>query len=121
MRAAAYVVLAVLLVVCPACGGADPTNSPSAAVIAFADALREGRDEDAYALMSEEYRQRVSLREFKRRLRDHPEETEEVVASLALSEDMVEEEAQIEYGDGEEATLIREDDGWRLATNLANY
>jgi hypothetical protein len=122
MRLGAWFGHAVLLgaVFGTGCGGAS-TSSPSAAVAAFADALREGRHEDAYALMSEDYRTRVTFREFQEHVRDQRAETDEIVESLRDAGGEVEVEAQIEYGDGERALLVQEGDEWRLATNLANF
>jgi hypothetical protein len=116
-----------LLVVCmtilwvAGCPSAASRRSPEQAVTAFARALREGRFEDAYPMMSRSYRQRVTLAEFRRHLQENPSEARETAEALGAIEGPIREEAVVEYGDGEEMHLVREDDGWRVSTDLVDF
>ena len=65
-RLLALPTVAILPAGCPT---AASRRNPEQTVAAFARALREGRYEDAYPMMSRSYRQRVSETEFRRHLR----------------------------------------------------
>src|SRR4051812_32591825 len=72
--------------VCGAALGCDPGDAPpatpEATVIAFARALNSSKPEAAYALMSNEYKQRVSFDQFKKKLEGNAQETLEISNAL---------------------------------------
>src|SRR5690348_5072763 len=107
------VLVAVLVVVLSGLGAAgcaarDPGATPETAIVALAEALRAGRYADAYALMSADYRRRVSEDAFVRHLRDHDAEALELGESLSSFDGVAEETASVDLGGGETAALVRE-------------
>ncbi len=112
--------LVVALALAAGCGGISPGATPDGAVAAFAAALRDGRTGDAYALMSEGYRQRVTLEEFDRLLREQAGEASETARALRRR-GPPEEEALVEYGEGDRVRLVREGGEWRVATDLVDF
>ncbi|GAB5540869.1 MAG: hypothetical protein RLO52_29610 [Sandaracinaceae bacterium] len=120
MRAAPALLLALSLGL-TSCGGVDPGRTPESTVSAFASALREGRTEDAYGLMSDGYRRRVSLEEFRRYVTDYPAEVQQTARALSQRRGRAEEEAVVEYGEGESLRLVRESGDWRVATDVVDF
>ena len=118
LRVATALLVGTLLTGCP---GSGARRSPEQTVATFARALREGRYEDAYGMMARSYRQRVGLAEFRRHLQENPSEARETAEALGAIEGPIREEAVVEYGDGDEMHLIREDDGWRVGTDLVDF
>ena len=110
--------MAALLTGCP---GMDVGATPESTVSALSAALREGRVDDAYGLMSESYRRRVSRNEFARYFREYPVELQQTARALSRREDRAEQEAVVEYGDGETLRLVRERGDWRVATDVVDF
>lgn len=103
------------------CPGLDAGATPESTVGAFASALREGRVDDAYALMSEGYRRRVSRDEFRRYFDDYPAEVRQTARALSDRAGRAEQEAVVEYGEGETLRLVREHGAWRVATDVVDF
>jgi hypothetical protein len=103
------------------CPGVSPGTTPESTVAAFASALREGRIEEAYALMSEDYRRRVGLEEFRRYFRDYPTEVQQTARALARRRGRAQQEAVVEYGEAESLRLVREHGDWRVATDVVDF
>jgi hypothetical protein len=102
------------------CGGAVE-RAPGLVVGDFAQALEDGRAEDAYALMSSGYRRRVSLEEFRRHLAESPAEAREAAASLSQQDGPAAQSARVTLADGDSVELVRDGASWRIATNLADF
>lgn len=98
-----------------------PPPTPEAAVIAFARALNRAKFDEAYALMSSDYRKRVSFAQWKRRLTENPQETLDVTNALSSVRSKAEQRAVIPYDDGAELELRREGDRWYLASNVVDF
>ncbi len=103
------------------CPGMTATATPEGTVAAFASALREGRVGDAYAMMSESYRRRVSYEEFERYFRDYPAEVQQTARSLSERRGRAEQEAVVQYGEGETLRLTREGGDWRVSTDVVDF
>lgn len=108
------------------CAGTKPAPAtPELAVIDFARALNQGRFDEAYARMSEEYRQRVPFEQFKRQLTENPEETAALSHALSHVQGGTEVEATIRYDDDNELILRREGQGeevsWFLSSPLVDF
>jgi hypothetical protein len=117
--AASLIVSAWLAV---ACGStAERPATPEATVVAFARALNSGKLEEAYALMSADYRKRVSLEQWKKRLSENPQETLDVSNALSGARGKAAQHAVIAYGDGAQLQLQREGDHWYLSTNIVDF
>lgn len=101
-------------------GCAGGGASADTTVREFADAIRDDRPRVAYALLSEDYRQRVPFEDFERYLSDHPEEARDVAALLSRIDGDPEVSATVRYADGQELTLVQEDGRWRISGNPAN-
>ena len=98
-----------------------PPPTPESTVQAFARAINAGKLEDAYALMSGEYRSRVSLEQWKKRLTEQPQEALELSNALGSVREPADQRAYVRYDDGEQLELRREGERWYLATNVADF
>lgn len=95
--------------------------TPEATVTHFARALSQARFDEAYALMSDDYRKRVSLEQFKKRLGENPQETLEVSNALSHVRQPSEQEAWIVYDDDQKLQLRRAGDRWLIASNVIDF
>lgn len=103
------------------CPGVSAGSTPESTVAAFSTALRRGEVEEAYGLMSESYRRRVGLVEFRRLFRDYPAEVQQTARAMARRSGRAEQEAVVEYGEGETLRLVREHGSWRVATDVVDF
>jgi len=101
-------------------GCAGGGASADTTVREFSRALTDDRPREAYALLSDDYRQRVPFEDFERYLRDHPEEARDVATLLTRIDGEAEVSAIVRYADGQELTLVQEDGRWRISGNPAN-
>src|SRR5690349_20310853 len=105
--------VALVTVLVESCSsGPEPPPTPEAAVMAFARALNRARFDEAYALMSSDYRKRVSFEQWKRRLTENQQETLDVSNALSGVRTHAEQRAVIQYDDGAQLELRREGDRW---------
>ncbi len=117
-RAAALLGVAILA----GCAASRPPPiTPESTLVQFSRALNQARFAEAYALMSEAYRTRVSREEFERRLKENPEETADLSRSLGAIRGTAAQEATVHYGDDQEIRLELRDGRWYVATNLVDY
>ncbi|HEY8432414.1 MAG TPA: hypothetical protein VIL20_28780 [Sandaracinaceae bacterium] len=121
MRPAPFGLALALSLLLSGCPGIGAGATPEGTVAAFAAALRDGRIADAYALMSESYRRRVSYEEFERYFRDYPDEVRETARALGERSGRAEQEAVVEYGEGETLRLTREGGQWRVSTDVVDF
>ena len=115
--------IALLLLTVSGCVGsrvADQTT-PESSVRALARALGEKRYEQAYRLMSSDYRRRFSLAEFRSLLQKNPDETLKTAVALSRIKGRADQRATVVYGDSERLHLVREKGRWRIADNVADY
>jgi hypothetical protein len=104
-------VRALCLFVVAAVGCAPkPAAGPADTLRAFADAVRAGRTDAAYALMSADYKKTHDRDSFARSLGPADQRT-----LGRLGKGRVELRAEIELADGERLALVQEPDGWRFA------
>jgi hypothetical protein len=106
VRAWSLLVVAIATVGC----AAHPPAGPQETLRAFADAVRAGRTDDAYALMSADYRKSHDRDAFARSL--GPAEQR---AAGRIGKGRVELRAEVELADGERLALVQEPEGWRFA------
>ena len=118
-----WLVLALWALGCA--GTKPPPATPELAVIDFARALNAGRFDEAYARMSDEYRQRVPFEQFKRQLTENPEETAALSHALSHVHEGTTLEATVRYDDDAQLTLRREGQGdnasWFLSSPLVDF
>jgi hypothetical protein len=96
-------------------GCAPRPAAPTTAVLAYAAAVERHDFRTAYALMSDAYRQRVSLAEFRRSLeQDAPELTADARAARASADRWGGRVEMVLPGD-ERVVVVREGSAWRLS------
>ena len=87
----------------------------------YAQALREGKVDQAYGLMSAEFRAQHSRDAFAAMLRDNREETEQTAQRLSVEEGAVAIRAELHYGYDETVQLRKEGGEWRIASNPLSF
>jgi hypothetical protein len=103
-----------------ACGGPADDRTPEATVASLATALEHRDVEGAYRLMSQRYREQVSLEEFRALMQDQAE-IDHTSARLRDRDGPAEEEASVTYGSHETLLLRREGDAWRVVTDVIDW
>jgi hypothetical protein len=107
------ILLAVLLL--PACGGvAVVQQGPSDTLRAYAQALEQGRVDDAYRLLSDEAKRSMSLEAFRRAVRENPEDAVEIARAIARPTGDPVVTATVTVPNGEELQLVFEAGKWRI-------
>ena len=104
-----------LLLALPACsGGAIVQQAPSDTLRSYAQALEQGRVDDAYRLLSDEAKRSMSLEAFRRAVRENPQEVAEIARSLSrpTADPIV--TATVSLPSGEELLLVYEGGRWRI-------
>jgi hypothetical protein len=105
-------VLVLALAACkPRFGGAE---GPAETLRAYAQALEEGRAEDAYRLLSDDAKRSVSLEAFRRMVKENPEDVREMAHALArpASDPVV--TATVHTPSGEKLDLLFENGAWTI-------
>lgn len=102
---------AALLLLVTGCAHHAPAG-PDDTVRAFAAAVAAGRTDEAYALMSAEYRAGHGRDAFVRSL---PSPSSRGQSALGRLSGHAQLRAEVELGDGERLSLVQEPDGWRFA------
>ncbi|MDB4971258.1 MAG: hypothetical protein JWN44_6947 [Myxococcales bacterium] len=98
-------------------GCAHPTPSgPEETLRAFADAVRGGRTDDAYRLMSADYKKSHDRDAFA-----HSLGPSEQRAAARLQRGKVELRADVELTDGERLALVQEPEGWRFSRDPLDF
>jgi hypothetical protein len=120
-RAAAHTAVLALCLSTGCAHAPEAAYTPEETIRAFARALEQNDFETAYALMSEEYRARVGFEQFKRQLRENPQEMLEVSSALGHVRESAQEQALVSYDEDEELLLRRSGDRWYISTNVVNF
>ena len=105
------------------CAGAEPVEaSPEKTVAKLARALLDGHFEEAYALMSSDYRAQVSFEQFKARLEANPEEAAATADQLARATEPPVVRAVVVYDEQDgRLELERGEEGWLVTTDLTAF
>jgi hypothetical protein len=112
---------------CAGCGPAqhpDPRprdEAPERAVERYLAAVRAGRFDEAYGLMSSSYRRDHDRAGFVRSLGEHTAEVQAAAARLAAGAASVELRAEARYGDGDTLPLTLEGGAWHLAGDPLDF
>ncbi|MCL2824224.1 MAG: hypothetical protein FWD57_09555 [Polyangiaceae bacterium] len=100
------------------CGPSAPlARTPTEALQNYADAIDEGRVEDAYSLLSDDAKSNMSLETFRRLATENPAEMREVAWALRRPGSLPVVTAEIETPDGESVTLRYESGRWRIGVS----
>jgi hypothetical protein len=111
----------VLLGGCPA-KGTQTTRGPEATLKAYAAALKSGKYDRAYALMSESFRKRHNMQDFVRMLKENDTEVKYSASKLAAtSPKEVIVEANLTYGDEDRLKLVMEKGTWKMASDPIDF
>jgi len=113
-RSARLAVLGLCLAL-PACGGgAIVQQGPSDTLRAYAQALEQGRVDDAYRLLSDEAKRSMSLEAFRRAVTENPKEVVEIARAIGrpTADPIV--SATVTMPNGDELLLIYEGGRWRI-------
>ncbi len=120
MRAAGLIAFsAVLALLTVACGAGQHgllsgRDDPQSVLRAYAQALEQGRADDAYRLLSDEARRGISLEAFRRMVQDDPEGVREIGRSLERPTAPAVVTATVTSPSGQELHLVLEGSGWRV-------
>lgn len=120
-RPALATVLAVALSLgLPGCG-ASMANSPRATLRAYADALAEGRADDAWAMLSDDTKRTVSKERFREIVKHNREEALEIGKTLARDPGDPYVTAKIPLKNGDVITMVFEDGKWRVEGDALDF
>lgn len=97
-----------------ACGPSRGPASPRDTLTEYAQALRDGRAKDAYALLSDEARKSMSFEAFERMVKEDPEETRAIADALRRPSEPAAITATVTAPDGHVLSLRYEDGGWHI-------
>lgn len=92
----------------------QPAASPEAAVDNYVAAVREGRLEDAYKMLSRESRADLSFAAFTKLVKANPKEIEALLEGLKQQEAPPMVRAEVTAKNGEQLNLVYEDGAWRI-------
>jgi hypothetical protein len=112
VKVLAAVVLSSCLIACS--GGALVQQGPSDTLRAYAQALEQGRVDDAYRLLSDEAKRSMSLEAFRRAVRENPQDVLEIARAIARPSSDPVVTATVTVPNGDELLLIFEGGRWRI-------
>jgi len=95
-------------------GGALVQQGPSDTLRAYAQAIEQGRVDDAYRLLSDEAKRSMSLEAFRSAVRDNPQDATEIAQALARPSSDPVITATVTMPNGEELLLLYEGGRWRI-------
>jgi hypothetical protein len=95
------------------CGGAT-TSSPDSVLHAYANALQEGKSDEAYALLSGSARRSISLDQFRMMVKKNPQDARELGQMLQASPSASEVTATVTTQNGQRLELVLEQGRWKL-------
>ncbi len=89
-------------------------QGPSDTLRAYAQALLQGRIDDAYRLLSDEAKRSMSLEAFRRAVKENPEDAVEIARAIARPSSDPVVTATVTVPNGEELQLVFEAGKWRI-------
>ena len=115
LRSALALPILLSALVLAACGGvAVVQQGPSDTLRAYAQALEQGRIDDAYRLLSDEAKRSMSLEAFRRAVKENPEDAVEIARAIARPSSDPVVTATVTVPNGEELQLVFEAGKWRI-------
>lgn len=108
-----HIIPVTWLVCLLSCGGPSAAE-PHGALRAYAEALDDGRAEDAYRMLSDDARRGMSLEAFRKTLREHPHEARELARALRQPSSVATVSAVVTGPNGQELGLVFEKGRWRI-------
>ncbi|MBW2457385.1 MAG: hypothetical protein JRI68_22955, partial [Deltaproteobacteria bacterium] len=89
-------------------------EGPAQTLSAYADALAEGRADDAYRLLSNDAKRSVSLEAFRRMVADNPDDVQDIARALARQGSVPVVRATVTAPSGDELQLVYEGGRWTI-------
>jgi len=114
MRRTAFRVLLTSMLLLGAACSSTYANSPKATLRAYADALSDGRADDAYKMLSDEAKRGMSPEAFRKLVKDNKQEAMMLGRDLARPTDDPYMTATVTLASGDVVTLVFEDGKWRV-------
>lgn len=105
---------AALTVLALGCASQKPAQGPKDTLDAYANALRAGRVEAAYALLSDEAKKQLPYEAFARMVKENPEEVRDISSALARPSGPPLVTATVTAPGGESLLLVYEAGQWRV-------
>lgn len=96
------------------CAAQKPAQGPKETLDAYAAALRAGRMEEAYALLSDEAKKQLPYEAFARMVKENPEEVRDIAAALGRPSGPPLVTATVTAPNGESLLLVYEGGKWRV-------
>jgi hypothetical protein len=118
-RTLTFVCVIVVTLACGCAIHADGPASPEATITAFARALNEGKLKAAYALMSDDYRSRVSFEAWSKLLEENSQEVIEVSNSLTHVRGPARVRADLDHEAEGDLVLVLQGGRWYVASDVA--
>lgn len=104
----------VALALCAGCATPKAAQGPKETLDAYANALRAGRTQDAYALLSDEAKKQLPFEAFARMVKENPEEVRDIASALARPSGPPLVTATVTAPNGESLLLVYEEGRWRV-------
>ncbi|HEX4475029.1 MAG TPA: hypothetical protein VH142_08135 [Polyangiaceae bacterium] len=96
------------------CGSPGGAGTPRDVLAEYAHALSDGRVRDAYALLSDDAKKSMPFEAFSRMVKENPEDTKAIAASLVRPSGPSEVTATVTAPDGEALLLRLEGGRWKI-------
>lgn len=108
------VAMALTLALVAGCATQKPVRGPKETLDTYAQALKEGRVRDAYALLSDEAQKNIPFEAFERMVKENPEEVRDIATALGRPAGPPLVTATVTAPNGDSLLLIYEGDHWRV-------
>ena len=102
-------------------GCASRSGAPTDVLQSYADALRDGRMREAWAMLSTAARESMPFERFEATAREHPEELADAIRAYGELEPEAPVTAHLELSSGETVTLLEEGGRWRLDPSALDF
>lgn len=120
-RDLALACVAVGSMLCGCATRTDGHETPETTVIAFSRALGEGNLASAYAMMSDDYRKRVSYADWEKSLAANSQEVLETSNALSHVRGPARTQASFDYRGKGDLVLVKRGDRWLIESEVASF
>jgi hypothetical protein len=106
--------LAALVAVTQGCASTRASARPDETLRAYSKALREGRAQEAYGLLSDDAKKTIPFESFARIVKENPQEVSELATALERPADAPRVTATVTPPGGPVLLLVYEDGAWKI-------
>ncbi|MEZ4226296.1 MAG: hypothetical protein R3B13_35450 [Polyangiaceae bacterium] len=114
LRSGALAPLLALSMSLSACSGAEPARGPKETLDAYAQAIAEGRIDEAYGMLSDEAKKSIPREAFGRMIRENPDEVRDIAKALLRPAGPPLVTATVTAPSGETLLMVYENGLWRV-------